>query len=455
MSETGTIGTPYLPRDRTVSIIGAGPAGLTLARLLQMRGAMVRVFERDTSRAVRGQGGSLDLHEDSGQLALRSAGIENRFQAVARPDGQHTRILDRHGVLRAELLAEDEPQSRPEIDRGVLRDLLLDSLAPDTVIWDRQLLRVDRTEAARPLLVFGNAPAVEADLVVGCDGGRSKVRPLRSDLTPHYSGVTFVQTWVADADRRHPDLASFVGPGNVIALGDNKALMAQRNGDRHIRILCRVARPGGLDPKLRLRPYRSRRDTHRSARTVRRMGRAVACYAPPCRPGPSTLAFVYLPPEPVTAPATRCHAAWRRRAYHDALQRQGSELCDAGCARTRRLPDLESLCQCRLGARKLRGHDAGADVLRDRGDFGLPGLADLAGGARQRCRTHRASDSMTGQMVRHIRNGRQHVASKYSTTRPSGFRAVRFRPPVTAWGPARISAPCSRSHETNASIEST
>jgi 2-polyprenyl-6-methoxyphenol hydroxylase-like FAD-dependent oxidoreductase len=243
MSEIAIKDTPRPLRDRTVSIIGAGPAGLTLARLLQMRGAAVRVFERDTSRAVRGQGGSLDLHEDSGQLALRSAGLMDRFQAAARPDGQHTRILDRHGVLSAELLAEYEPQSRPEIDRGVLRDLLLDSLAPDTVIWDRQLLRVDRTEAARSLLVFKNAAAVEADLVVGCDGGWSKVRPLRSDLMPHYSGVTFVQTWVADADRRHPDLSSFVGPGNVMALGDNKALMAQRNGDGHIRIYAGLRVP--------------------------------------------------------------------------------------------------------------------------------------------------------------------------------------------------------------------
>lgn len=226
-----------------MSIIGAGLGGLTLARLLQMRGVTVRVYERDVEQGARMQGGSLDLHEDSGQLALQRAGLDADFRMASRPDGQHSRVFDQHGVLRAELRAEDEAQTRPEIDRGALRDLLLASLVPGTVVWGQRLVHVERNNGQHPRLIFKGAPPVDTDLVVGCDGGKSKVRPLRSDCAPRYTGVTFVQAVTADADSRYPALARLVGPGAIMAPGDNKALMAQRNGDGSIRIYVALRVP--------------------------------------------------------------------------------------------------------------------------------------------------------------------------------------------------------------------
>ena len=67
----------------TVAVVGAGPAGLTLARLLQIRGFSVRIFERDASPIARRQGGSLDLRPDSGQRAIRDAGLG---EATQRPN---------------------------------------------------------------------------------------------------------------------------------------------------------------------------------------------------------------------------------------------------------------------------------------------------------------------------------------------------------------------------------
>lgn len=54
-----------------IAIIGAGPAGLTLARLLQKNSISVTVYEGELDRHSRNQGGSLDLHPKYGQLALR------------------------------------------------------------------------------------------------------------------------------------------------------------------------------------------------------------------------------------------------------------------------------------------------------------------------------------------------------------------------------------------------
>ena len=242
MRDNRHLAAKHLLHGRRVAITGGGPAGLTLARLLQMRGVAVTVFERDPSPDARGQGGSLDLHEDSGQRALAAAGLSAAFLSHARADGQHTRVFDKQGKVRADMRAEDEAQSRPEIDRGAIRDLLLASLEPGTVQWSRRLTDVRRSVEGVEL-VFGD-DAITADVVFGCDGGWSKVRPLVSDLhEPEYSGVVFVQSFISDVDRRHPDISALVGPGNILVLGERRGLLAQRNGDGTVRVYSALTVP--------------------------------------------------------------------------------------------------------------------------------------------------------------------------------------------------------------------
>jgi 2-polyprenyl-6-methoxyphenol hydroxylase-like FAD-dependent oxidoreductase len=64
---------------KKIAVIGGGPGGLTLARLLQQSGAQVIVYERDRSRSARVQGSALDLHEGSGLAALEAAGLIEAF----------------------------------------------------------------------------------------------------------------------------------------------------------------------------------------------------------------------------------------------------------------------------------------------------------------------------------------------------------------------------------------
>jgi 2-polyprenyl-6-methoxyphenol hydroxylase-like FAD-dependent oxidoreductase len=253
MTTAATTTTSRLLDGKRVVIVGAGPSGLTLARLLQMNGAAVQVFELDASAQARDQGGDLDLHEDSGQPAMRKAGLMDRFLALSRPDAQSSRVYDKHGAIHVDLGAKQEQTTRPEIDRGVLRDLLLDSLAPHTVTWGRQLDRIERTDGGRFRLRFQGGAAADADLLFGCDGTWSKVRPLVSSTRPHYAGITLIESRVSAIDRRYSDIASLVGPGTIMATGDNRALMAQRTGDGNARIyvVLRVpedwARTCGLD----------------------------------------------------------------------------------------------------------------------------------------------------------------------------------------------------------------
>ncbi|WP_033217430.1 FAD-dependent oxidoreductase [Kitasatospora phosalacinea] len=219
-----------------IAVIGAGPGGLTCARILQRHGIAVTVHDRDPGPDTRDQGGTLDLHEDNGQLALREAGLLDDFLRLARPEGQEMRQLDATtGEIGFHHVPEDGERFKPEIDRGRLRGLLLGSLAPGTVRWGRTLRSVEGPAAGPRRLHFTDGTVIEADLVIGADGAWSKVRRALSPATPQYTGISFLEAWFHDVDDRHPDLAALVGPGSTAAADGERCLFAQRNGDDHIR----------------------------------------------------------------------------------------------------------------------------------------------------------------------------------------------------------------------------
>jgi 2-polyprenyl-6-methoxyphenol hydroxylase-like FAD-dependent oxidoreductase len=219
-----------------IAIVGGGLGGLTLARILHRHGIGAVVYEREASRSARSQGGSLDLHPESGQQALAEAGLTGRFRSAARPEGEEHRILDPAG--RTLVHHKPDPGSfsgRPEIDRSALRDLLLDSLPRDTVAWKHRLVAAAPRADGRFGLTFQDGRSADCDVLVGADGARSVVRSLLTGvrLSPV---ATLVELSIGDADRRHPALAELVGPGNLWCIGVSQILAAQRLGDGSIRV---------------------------------------------------------------------------------------------------------------------------------------------------------------------------------------------------------------------------
>ncbi|WP_410569944.1 FAD-dependent oxidoreductase [Amycolatopsis sp. cmx-4-61] len=223
-----------------IAIAGAGLSGLACARVLQLHGLEVTVFEQESAAGARPQGGTLDLHGDTGQVALRTARLDEQFRALARPEGQQMRGVDPH---TAEVVMDDTPDGdfRPEIDRGQLRGILLDSLSPGTVHWGRPL--ADVTRAGR--LTFADGVSEDFDLVVGADGAWSRVRRALTGVRPEYSGVTFVEFGLDDADRRHPALAALTGQGTMMTKIGGRALVAQRTSSGHIRCYATFYAPEG------------------------------------------------------------------------------------------------------------------------------------------------------------------------------------------------------------------
>ncbi|HWU87798.1 MAG TPA: NAD(P)/FAD-dependent oxidoreductase [Kofleriaceae bacterium] len=214
-----------------ITIIGAGLGGLVLARILHRGGVAVRILESAPSPSSRHQGGMLDIHEDSGQAALRTAGLHGEFAAATLAGGDGTRVLDRSGTV---WLSDDGDGTRPEIDRRALRDLLVRSLPDGVIAWGRRGAAVRTTRQGRHEVILVDGAIVETDALIGADGAWSKVRPLLTPEVPVYTGISFAEARIVDVSSRHPDLAELVGSGMLFALDDGRGFLAHREPDDEI-----------------------------------------------------------------------------------------------------------------------------------------------------------------------------------------------------------------------------
>ncbi|SHK43610.1 FAD-dependent oxidoreductase [Chryseobacterium polytrichastri] len=221
---------------KKIAIIGGGPGGLTLARLLQRKGVDVKVYERDLNREVRVQGATLDLHFESGLKAIKKAGLMDVFKENYRPGADKGRILDQHANIIYDEHMESSPQDfdnehfRPEIDRGSLRNILLDSLQPDTVAWDSQFKTMSQIDGVWKL-EFKNGTTATADIVIGADGGNSKIRPFVTSIKTFYSGVTIIQGNIPDSETTVPRIHQLLKGGKIYVHHDGKYLHLSSKGD--------------------------------------------------------------------------------------------------------------------------------------------------------------------------------------------------------------------------------
>lgn len=261
------------PTVPPIAIIGGGPCGLTLARLLETAGINYVVFERDASptSTLRSQGGTLDIHNETGQEALRRAGLHGQFKSLARCDATTMTLMDSQGGSRASF-GDDNGEERPEIDRQQLRQILLDSIPAERIRWGKTINSVDRKEdehrggAYAWTLNFRDGSTESGfRLIVGADGAWSKIRPLVSDKSipifhvayqltsfqitdakPIYSGKSFLEGRISPGNPQYQSAQQMAGKGTAMVMSAKSTLAVQQMSDASYRVYMGVLAPEGL-----------------------------------------------------------------------------------------------------------------------------------------------------------------------------------------------------------------
>lgn len=224
--------------NKSIAIVGGGPGGLMLARLLQLKGATVKVYERDYNKNARLIGSPLDMHEESGLAALRKADLLNEVKKNFHP-GADKKVITNE---RAEIFFSDHESKpnenfgseyfRPEIDRGPLRNMLLESLQPRTIEWDSHFISMEKQNEGW-LLHFKNGSSAYADIVIAADGANSKIRPYITNIKPFYSGIVMLEININDAAKTTPHIYALLNGGKAMAFGNSKCMLGgqKSNGD--------------------------------------------------------------------------------------------------------------------------------------------------------------------------------------------------------------------------------
>ncbi|SMO37472.1 FAD-dependent oxidoreductase [Paracoccus laeviglucosivorans] len=181
----------------SISIIGAGVAGLTAACALAQRGAHVTVLER--APALQDVGAGLQLSPNAIRV-MDALGLWPRLEAASAPS-HRVELFDTAGRLVSRLdLAKHRPNDRFRlIHRARLIELLADAA---------------RSAGARIELGHEVTDLPEADLVIGADGVKSRIRPLLNGTeTPFFTRQTAWRALIPVEPGAAPAAQVFMGPG--------------------------------------------------------------------------------------------------------------------------------------------------------------------------------------------------------------------------------------------------
>lgn len=195
---------------QSVTILGAGIAGLAVARALAMRGAAVTVLEQ--ADAIREVGAGIQI-SPNGAVVLRALGLGAALDAAGTAAEAVTLIDGPTGdkVLRLDLRGRDYRY----LHRADLIALLLDG-AIEAGVDLRLLQRVEEVDlsGARPRLTTAQGDRIDADILIAADGLHSVVRSaLNGVAKPVFTGQVAWRALLAATPGESAVAEVHMGPG--------------------------------------------------------------------------------------------------------------------------------------------------------------------------------------------------------------------------------------------------
>ncbi|KAK7526707.1 uncharacterized protein IWZ02DRAFT_179996 [Phyllosticta citriasiana] len=265
-----------------IAIVGCGPVGCMLARLLLLQEQSqihVTVFEAETSLDFRAQGGTLDLHPKEGIAALEAGHLFDQFVKFARYDGEAIRITDKHlnnFISRPPSTNEGDSRGAPEIDRSDLRRILTESVPADVIRWGWRLLRVelDTPGTGTHRLHFDRGRVLSGyHLIIGADGAWSRVREALAPFSskekngtevskPQYVGLAGFRFSIPDAAKTAPGNYKLVNRGSVFSFSDGRGITGQQMGDGSIWVSALGIRSEGWIREQEIKQQQLNGDQH-------------------------------------------------------------------------------------------------------------------------------------------------------------------------------------------------
>ena len=187
-------------KDLNVAIVGGGYAGATAAIALSQLGANVNVYEQ--AKSIGEVGAGIGLRPPIVQ-AFRDLGIFDEIAAVSSPS-DYLEILTANGdlIVREEWpgIHEFEQENKTRfIHRADFIQAITDLIPGDRLHLNKQMdTIVDNGDSAT--VTFTDGTSVTADLVIGADGIRSKVRnQILGHAEPVFCGLMAIRA-VVDGD---------------------------------------------------------------------------------------------------------------------------------------------------------------------------------------------------------------------------------------------------------------
>jgi len=209
-------------KSLTVVIIGGGLGGLALAQSLKKNGIDFHICEREPADHFVQTGYRIKINEN-GSHALRFCLPEQLYDLYVQTSVMgpaHPVFLDPISLEPAEEQHPmyDKEEVTPAVNRFTFREVLLGELG-DRIRFGYRFTHYEKLESGRFRAWFDNGEHLDADVLVGADGGGSKVRQqYKPGIGIFDTRGRALYTKVFLNDARRKELNQLIGDGSMRGL---------------------------------------------------------------------------------------------------------------------------------------------------------------------------------------------------------------------------------------------